>query len=298
MRNKKRNFFENLNLTSDKRSKRREKQHIKTFSYFLPPLVFLGWATCSSVFAQVLYWGKLLLNRLKCKSFNIFIKDFVHIVVVAIVMHPIVDGGFLDMDTKVCAHFCVQMPGECIHKALLLAKFWFICLKWLRLTILLDVFHFFVCFLTMVAVATTTYFCCACKIKKNFTLVISCFMFKKYIHVYDEIFSDDIILLMGLVAVAHEPYFRWTIGTTRVSLMLLVLHYPLEVLSYVKSSLSSSSHGNRQMEITMVKKLTESQSLIWISIQRENSPSITYKLEYWYHWLNRKVKRIAFMCVT
>lgn len=50
----------------------------------------------------------------------------------------------------------------------------------------------------------------------------------------------------------HTFSFGWDVD----SLCILVVHYPLKVLAYVKSS-SSSSHGNQQMAITMIKKRTE-----------------------------------------
>lgn len=78
----------------------------------------------------------------------------------------------------VCVCVCVR---ECVHKALMLVKFWFICLKWLRLTIPLDgillalcsSFSVFLCSYSTLLMAslslssTSLVLCCACMQNKE-----------------------------------------------------------------------------------------------------------------------------------
>lgn len=145
-----------LNLMSDKNDakpyerKKNNDNASKLFHiFFLPTSIPKVETVFSStvmynpadVLKLTLYWGKLLLNRLKCKSFNIFIKDFIHIVVVvvvvAIVMYPIysrsaVRSGFASKTRSLWAHF--MRVKNVFIKLLVMVKFWFICLKWLHLT--------------------------------------------------------------------------------------------------------------------------------------------------------------------
>lgn len=174
---------------------------------------------------------KLLLNRLKCESFNIFIKDFIFVVlcVVAIVMYSACfsNSGTLLPPSSCVVHFgynifvkCVQsfLPLRisqkkckrmcacervCIQKTLVLGEILIYLLKvaslnhtirWHFTSLFICFFHFLhtqpqcsflfcltasslVLLLLLIFFFSLSY---ACKIKKNFTLVISCFyVFKK-----------------------------------------------------------------------------------------------------------------------
>lgn len=141
-----------------------------------------------------------------------------------------IPGSFFgSMDTwSWLARFCVQSARECVHKALVLVKFWFICLKWLRLTIPLDVFHFLShCLSSTCALIFMLDGCGGGGVDNDMFLLcmqnkekfhFGDFLFYVFRNIYDEISSDDILMLMGLFAMLHS------LGLSSVRLMLLNWH--------------------------------------------------------------------------